>query len=179
MSITEKQSITGRLGVGVSVPNVDLSEYALKNELPTKPEDIGAQPAGNYLTKVPEGYATEQFVEDKIADAQLSGDNVDYVVQDTAPEDTSVLWVDPTDNSDDGFQEAVNTALALAKARGEFNGADGQPGKDGQDYILTPDDKTEIAEMAAELVDIPTDDHINELIDMKLSEIPNAAEVAY
>ena len=31
-----------------------------------------------------------------------SGGKSDYVVQDTAPEDTSVLWVDPDDNYDDG-----------------------------------------------------------------------------
>jgi hypothetical protein len=35
------------------------------------------------------------------------------------------LWVDPTDDSDDGFQEAVNDALAQAKASGEFDGEDG------------------------------------------------------
>lgn len=56
---------------------------------------------------------------------------------------------------------AINEALAQAKASGEFKGEPGepgQPGKDGQDgkdYVLTPADKTEIAEMAAELVDVP------------------------
>lgn len=60
-------------------------------------------------------------------------DSAGYVVQDTAPQDTSVLWVDLNDNSDDGFQEAVNMALAQAKASGEFDGADGQDGKDGTD----------------------------------------------
>lgn len=95
-----------------------------------------------------------------------SGSNAGCVVQDTAPEDTSVLWVDPTDNSDDGFQKAVNAALAQAKASGEFDGKDGytpqknvdyfdgkdgytpQKGKDyfdGDDYVLTPADKTQIA----------------------------------
>lgn len=34
-------------------------------------------------------------------------------------------------------------------------GADGQPGADGKDYVLTEADKTEIAEMAAELVEVP------------------------
>ena len=69
---------------------------------------------------------------------------------------------------------AINTALAHAKASGEFNGKDGkdgytpikgvdyfdgQPGKDGadgkdgEDYVLTNEDKSEIAEMAAALVD--------------------------
>lgn len=31
--------------------------YAKTEDIPTRPEDIGAQPAGNYLTEVPEGYA--------------------------------------------------------------------------------------------------------------------------
>ena len=34
-------------------------------------------------------------------------------------------------------------------------GAQGEPGKDGEDYVLTNEDKQEIAEMAAELVDVP------------------------
>lgn len=92
---------------------------------------------------------------DKAEIAEMAADLVDvsdgssgsgHVVQNTPPEDTSVLWVDPTDNSDDGFQEAVNAALAQAKESGEF---------DGNDYILTEADKTEIAKQAAELVDVP------------------------
>lgn len=47
---------------------------------------------------------------------------------------------------------AVSDALAQAKASGEF---DGEPGAPGQDYVLTEDDKIEIAEMAADLVEIP------------------------
>ena len=33
--------------------------------------------------------------------------------------------------------------------------AQGEPGKDGEDYVLTNEDKQEIAEIAAELVDVP------------------------
>lgn len=72
--------------------------------------------------------------------------------------------------------DAINTALAQAKASGEFkgdpgepgkngytpvkgkdyfDGEPGQPGKDGNDYVLTHADKTEIAGMAAEMVDVP------------------------
>lgn len=140
--------------------------------------------------------------------------------------------------------EAVNDALAQAKASGDFKGEQGEPGKDGQDgspgkdgytpvkgvdyfdgepgkdgedgqpgadgkdYILTDTDKQEIAEQAAQLVDvpdveiptelpnphaltftgavsatydgseavsveIPTDDHINELINTALGVIEN------
>lgn len=58
----------------------------------------------------------------------------------------------------DKLPEAINTALAQAKASGEFDGEDGQDGedgKDGSDYVLTEDDKAEIAEIAAGLVDVP------------------------
>jgi hypothetical protein len=47
------------------------------------------------------------------------------------------------------LSSAVNDALAQAKASGEFNG------RDGTDYVLTDVDRNEIAELAAELVDIP------------------------
>lgn len=35
------------------------------------------------------------------------------------------------------------------------SGKDGAPGKDGDDYVLTEADKAEIAEQAAQLVDVP------------------------
>lgn len=118
------------------------------------------------------------------------------------------------------LDSAINTALAQAKASGEFDGKDGTDGTDGKDYVLTDADKAEIAEMAAELVDIPesgggsvdltgyateqwvqtnyqpkgnyltsvpegyaktedipTDTHINSLIDAKLAQFTNVAEV--
>jgi hypothetical protein len=95
-----------------------------------------------------------------------SGGKADFVVQDTPPEDTSVLWVDPTDSNEDetvdltgyateqwvkdhkyltehqdisgkldtsALPTAINTALAQAKASGEFDGKDGADGKDGLD----------------------------------------------
>ena len=70
----------------------------------------------------------------------------------------------------DELQNAVNVALAQAKESGEFDGSqgpqgeagpagadgkDGQPGADGKDYVLTESDKTEIAEQAAGLVEVP------------------------
>lgn len=51
--------------------------YAKTEDIPTKPEDIGAQPVGNYLTEVPSGFATEEFVKNKIAEAELGGEEVD------------------------------------------------------------------------------------------------------
>lgn len=60
-------------------------------------------------------------------------------------------------------------------------GPKGDPGYTpvkGEDYF-TESDKTEITEMAAELVEVPSDDHINQLINTALMTIPNAAEVGY
>lgn len=48
-----------------------------------------------------------------------------------------------------GLPGAVEDALNLAKQSGEFKGAP------GDDYVLTEADKTEIAEQAAQLVEIP------------------------
>jgi hypothetical protein len=77
------------------------------------------------------------------------------VVSETAPEDTSVLWVDTDDNEADNLQAAIDDALAQAKASGEFDGKDGKDGQNGSDYVLTEADKREIAELAAEMVDVP------------------------
>ena len=78
-------------------------------------------------------------------DVDITGAGI--MVSDTEPEDTSVLWIDTDDNEPDELQEAINEALAQAKASGEFDG------KPGQDYVITDDDIQEIAEKAAELVD--------------------------
>ena len=63
----------------------------------------------------------------------------------------------------DKLPEAVNDALAQAKASGEFDGADGRDGVDGKDGYtpvkgtdyFTEADKQEIAQAAADLVEVP------------------------
>ena len=127
-------------------------DYAKTEDIPTKPEDIGAQPAGNYLTEVPSGYATEEFVKNKIAEAELGGEEVDlsgYAQKSELPTKVSELENDAgylTEHQDisgkldaSALPTAINTALAQAKASGEFDGQpgadgkDGEPGKDGAD----------------------------------------------
>lgn len=120
--------------------------YAKTEDIPTKPEDIGAQPAGNYLTEVPSGYATEEFVRNKIAEAELGGEEVDlsgYAQKSELPTKVSQLQNDSgylTEHQDisgkldaSALPTAINTALAQAKASGEFDGKDGKDGVDGQD----------------------------------------------
>jgi hypothetical protein len=83
--------------------------YAKTEDIPTKPEDIGAQPAGNYLTEVPGGYATEEFVTNKIAEAELGGKEVDlsgYAQKSELPTKVSQL------QNDSGYLTAVPDGYA-------------------------------------------------------------------
>ena len=123
-----------------AVPN----GYAKTEDIPKKPEDIGAQPAGNYLTEVPSDYATKEFVTNKIAEAELGGEEVDlsgYAQKSELPTKVSQLQNDSgylTEHQDisgkldaSDLPMAINTALAQAKASGEFDGKDGVDGAKG------------------------------------------------
>ena len=119
----DKAEIAEQAAQMVEVPDVDLSDYAKTEDIPTKPEDIGAQPAGNYLTEVPNGYATEEFVKNKIAEAELGGEEVDlsgYAQKSELPTKISQLQNDvgyaktedvPTKPSDIGAQPEGDYAL--------------------------------------------------------------------
>lgn len=128
--------------------------YAKSEDIPTKPEDIGAQPKGDYLTAVPTGYATEEFVKNKIAEAELGGEEVDlsgYAQKSELPTKVSQLQNDSgylTEHQDisgkldaSALPTAINTALAQAKANGEFDGKDGE---DGFSPVVTLEDYTEV-----------------------------------
>ena len=82
-------------------------------------------------------------------------------------------WVDQVIEAAQSVPQTVESALKAAKESGEFDGppgpqgkpgdkgepgkdgADGKDGQPGKDYVLTKADKTEIAEMAAEMVEVP------------------------
>ena len=75
--------------------------------------EVGAQPAGDYLTEDDlTGYATENFVAAKIAEAELSGGDVDlsgYALKDEIPKKTSQL------TNDSGFLTEHQSLAAYAK----------------------------------------------------------------
>lgn len=102
--------------------------------------------------------------------------------------------------------EAINTALAQAKESGEFDGEPGAPGttphigengnwwignadtgvkaqgkdgKPGEDYVLTEADKNEIAEVAAELVDIPDGGSLEQVADITLAETVASVNIPF
>ena len=94
------------------------------------------------------GYATEEFVKNKIAEAELSGEEIDlsdYALKTELPTKVSQLENDKkylTEHQDisgkldaDKLPKAVNDALAEAKASGEFDGKDGYTPVKGKDYF--------------------------------------------
>ena len=92
-------------------------EYAKSSEIPTKPEDIGAQPAGEYLTSIPDGYATQEYVKNKIAEASLSGGEVDlsgYATKEELP--TKISQLENDKNYLTSYNETDPTVPDWAKA---------------------------------------------------------------
>lgn len=87
-----------------------------------------------------------------------------------------------TDIDEEQLNQAVTSALNEAKESGLFDGRDGDPGPQGpkgDSYTLTDADKHEIAEQAANLVELPIDDttpspttvYSSEKVDSKLNSL--------
>lgn len=131
--ILDEDATGGSAGSGSSGGSTDLTGYATEDWVRQ-----GYQPKGEYLTKVPGGYATEEFVKNKIAEAALEGSEVDlsgYAQKSELPTKTSQLQNDSnflTEHQDisgkldaDKLPEAVNAALEQANESGAFDGEDG------------------------------------------------------
>lgn len=122
-----------------------------------------ATAVGKYLDENPsQGGANEE----EKAQIQQNKTDIEQLAQDKL--DASAL------------PEAVNEALAEAKESGEFKGEPGQPGPQGEPgpaYELTEADKTEIAEQAAGMVEVPeggtvTDEQIASAVEDYFEENP-------
>ena len=125
------------------------------NDLDTQAKETLVTAINEVLTKGgsvdPEAIqaALEKYLEENPIETGATAEQAAQIQQNK--EDIEKLSTGKLDATE--LPTAINEALALAKASGEFKGEPGQPGKD---YMLTPADKTEIAEMAAELVDVPS-----------------------
>lgn len=132
-----------------AIPEVDLSDYAKKTDIPS----TSGLATESYVDEkfnsieIPDvdldGYATEKFVTDKIAEAQLSGGDVDlsdYYKKSEVDKIVEEIELTPGPAGKDGYTPV--------KGVDYFDGA---PGEDGKDYVLTDADKEEIAGM----VDVP------------------------
>ena len=129
-----------------AIPEVDLSDYAKKTDIPSTSGLATEKYVDEKFNSIEipdvdlEGYATEKFVTDKIAEAQLSGGDVDlsnYYNKSEVDKKIEDIELTPGPAGKDGYTPV--------KGVDYFDGAPGEPGKDGEDYVLTADDKAEIA----------------------------------
>lgn len=135
-----------------AIPEVDLSDYAKKTDIPSTSGLATEKYVDEKFNSIEipdvdlEGYATEKFVTDKIAEAQLSGGDVDlsnYYNKSEVDKKIEDIELTPGPAGKDG--EPGKDGYTPVKGVDYFDGAPGEPGKDGEDYVLTADDKAEIA----------------------------------
>ena len=126
------------------------------------------------------------------SDVQTSLDNADTALQSYTETDPTVPdWAKQPEKpsytadevgavSQDGLGEAVNQALAAAKAAGEFDGKDGNPGKTAFEYAQDGGYAGTAEEFAAKLADGTTqayvDDKIADLKAQGVQQVPLYAE---
>lgn len=105
--------------------------------------------------------AVEKYLDENPIESGISPEEVQQI--NTNKENIEKLNSNKLDTSK--LPEAINEALVQAKASGEFN---------GNDYVLTEADKQEIAEMAAEKVDVPEGEGVE--LDTTLTQSGKAAD---
>jgi hypothetical protein len=115
------------------------------------------------LESIQDPDAIKNAVDDYLANNPVQFNETDPTVSDWAKEKEKPKYTADEVGalSKTKLSDALNDALSQAKDSGLFDGAPGPQGPEGpqgipgNDYILTEADKTEIAEQAAELVDVP------------------------
>lgn len=98
--------------------DIDLSEYAKKTEVPTKPEDIGAQPAGNYALKSEIPNVPVQSVNGKTGAITLNAADVNARPNTWMPtaQDVGALpntYIPPTQTAEQVGADSKGTAASL------------------------------------------------------------------
>lgn len=140
----------------IEIPEVDLTDYAKKNEIPSTVGLATVKYVDEKFSSVDvdlTGYATEDYVNKEIAKAQLGGEGGDIDLSGFATEkyvDDAIANISLTPGPKGDPGEPGKDGYTPVKGVDYFDGKDGDPGKDGQDgkdYVLTEADKQEIAGM--------------------------------
>ena len=151
------------------------------------------------------GYATEAYVDKKVAEAATGGTidleayaTKEYVIQ-------AIGEIPQPDMSEyatiKNLEDAIENIALTPGPKGEpgkdgqdgytpvkgvdyFDGLPGEPGEDGKDYVLTEDDKAEIASMVpgadVDLTNYYTKEEIDSLLaNMPAGDIPSGEEVEF
>lgn len=142
----------GNYNIAFGIPK-GTSGVQMSNEEPTDPEvDVWINPNGEsdfsggltdeQIAEAVAAYFKQHPIEGGVTEEQIANAVRDYLQQN--PVEGGV--------NQEQLNQAVSEALAQAKQSGEFKGDKGDP---GDDYVLTEEDKREIAEQAAEFVEVP------------------------
>lgn len=208
----------------IDIPEVDLSDYAKKSEIPSTAGLASEKYVQEQIEKIPEPVdevhvganaptdanvkiwvdtdaespvATKEYVQQKVAEAQMGGDvdlsnyytktEVDAVIEqiELTPGEKGEKG-DKGDKGDTGAQG--EQGIQGEPGKDGKDGQDGAPGKDGvdgKDYVLTEADKQEIAgmvEVSGEDVDLSnyyTKEETTAAINEALNAIGIAEEVSF
>lgn len=164
-----------------------LADYAKRSDVPDKVSEL--ENDREYVTEdelTIKDFATRAFVKAEILSAQLEFEGPEVDLNDY----TTVKYVDeqiknieltpgPEGPQGPAFTYDMFTAEQLESLKGPKGdkgdtGIQGEPGKDGSDYILTEDDKQEIASMV-----ITNDSYYNKTeIDNKINNIKTTTAIS-
>lgn len=122
-----------------AIPETDLTGYATEKYVDQKIEAIDIPETD--LT----GYATEKYVDQKIQEAQLSGGDVDVDLSDYYTKSEVDAAIEEIELTPGPAGKDGADGYTPVKGVDYF---DGTPGADGKDYVLTDEDKAEIAQLA-------------------------------
>ena len=168
-----------------------LDGYAKSEDIPQKPEDIGAQPAGNYLTEVPKEYVksvngtapdehgnvaidipTDEYIDNRVGDLiDAKMPNPDLFSN--TPFFVNLLEDNTTDKSGTEIAEAVAEGRQVYAKLDDMNLALTVCDGGGAMFSFINDGfALECVILGNEYTlnetELPTDDHVNDLIDAKL-----------
>ena len=134
---------------------IDLTPYAKMADLAT----VATSGDYNDLINKPEGLATEEYVDDKVSSIEIPD-------------------VDLTGMATEEYVDNAISAIEL------IPGPPGKDGEDGKNYVLTEDDKAEIAGMVpgadVDLSDYYTKEEIDGLLsNLPVGDIPSGEEVKW
>ena len=135
-----------------SIPETDLSDYALKTEIPTVVSDL-ANDAG-YITEHQslEGYATETYVDDAVKAVDVSGQLVDYALKSELPSVEGLA-------SEKYVDDAV-AAVDVSDQLGDLSDAEGGA-RTVKQYV---DDSVSAVDVSGQLVDYAKSADVNSQI---------------
>lgn len=177
-----------------AIPEVDLSDYAKKDDIPSTSGLATVKYVDEKFNsiEIPDvdltGYATEEFVKKEIAEAQIGGEGGDvdlsnYYTKSEVDKkiDDVELLPGPTGPAGQDGKDGKDGVDGKTPVKGVdyFDGAPGKDGVDGKDYVLTDEDKAEIAamvEVSGEDVDL-SGYYTKEEIDELLANLPEVGEV--